>query len=289
MAAAPQPQTQPEPAPTPSPAPEMPVAVPAAVPAAATSVPNPSAASNSTRQTPQQLTQAERIKKLLAERAERIEGERKKEAEEVERRAEEERVEKVKAKAAAVMAAKKPKRPPPEGVDLHVRLLDGSTIRNHFASSDTLRSTVRPWVDHAIRAGGSGAAAYTFKMVRIPPPALAIDVTQEDKPLAEVGLWPSATLILYPVARATSALGPGEGGNVLTRFYYFIMATITAMFGFVASFFTSLFRSPCPPPAPTEDASARVSGLDARRVKGAQGAARERRNDQQFYNGNSVC
>jgi hypothetical protein len=188
---------------------------------------------------------------------------------------------------------------------LQVRLFDGSTIRTRFSSSETLKD-VRKWVDDERK---DGKQAYTFKVLLTPLPSKTIDVTEEDKTLQALELAPSSTLILLRVPKFTAAYsssarrpvadGPqGGGGGVFQRIIAYLLAIITGFFSTIAAFFSTLVSTSGPPEAP-DSASARTSQSQA----AADAAARRRggrlggvdhtetegqRNDQQFYNGNSV-
>jgi hypothetical protein len=187
---------------------------------------------------------------------------------------------------------------------LQVRLFDGSTIRNRFSSSETLKD-VRKWVDDERK---DGKAAYTFKVLLTPLPSKTIDVTEEDTTLQALELAPSSTLILLRVPKFTAAYsssarrpvagGPQGGGGLFQRIIAYLLATITGFFSTIAAFFSTLVSTSGPPEAP-DSASSRTSQSQA----AADAAARRRggrlgevdhaetegqRNDQQFYNGNSV-
>jgi hypothetical protein len=88
-------------------------------------------------------------------------------------------------------------------VALQVRLLDGSAIKYRFATGATL-ADVRDWVDKH-RTDGTDAYVFFRNM-----PRTTFDETQEQKNLRDLGLWPSSTLIIRPVANATSAYAVGS-------------------------------------------------------------------------------
>jgi hypothetical protein len=183
---------------------------------------------------------------------------------------------------------------------IQARLFDGSTIRNRFSSSDTL-SHVRKWVDEN---RGDSKEAYCFKVLLTPLPSKTIDVTEEDKSLQELELAPSATLILlrvpkFRVAYSTSPR-PAAGvpqGNIFQRLIAFFLAIITGFFSTVTAFFSTLVSTAGPSATP-EASTSRATGsqsqaaADAARRRAGRIAGVDhtdgRRNDQQFYNGNSV-
>jgi len=177
---------------------------------------------------------------------------------------------------------------------LQVRLLDGSTIRSRFSSHDTLKD-VRQWVDDTTTGDiGSGSKTpYIFKILLTPLPSKTVDFTEEGNALHDFGLTPSATLILVPARRSRSAAlayaAAPVGGNVFSRIIWYTLSLITGFVGVVLSFFSTLFSTSRPPQGPTQEpvhGEGPASGMDGSRI----GARRvnEGRNDQQFYNGNSV-
>lgn len=167
---------------------------------------------------------------------------------------------------------------------LQVRLLDGSTIRSRFSSRDTLKD-VRQWVDGTAELGKT---PYTFKILMTPLPSVKLDVTEEGKQLQELGLTPSATLILLPVRRrfAKAYNDAPPPGNIFMRFLAYAVAYISGFFGVILSFIGTLFSTAGPPEPLVVDPSSQgpASGRDG----GQDSGARQRRNEQQFYNGNSV-
>ncbi|KAK0633611.1 hypothetical protein B0T14DRAFT_507369 [Immersiella caudata] len=175
---------------------------------------------------------------------------------------------------------------------LQVRLLDGSTIRSKFSSHDTLKD-VRQWVDDTTKGDvpGGRKTAYIFKILLTPLPSKTIDVTEEGKALYDLGLTPSATLILVPGPKhaATAYAAAPVAGNGLRGLISYILSFIASFLGVVVSFFSTLFSTSGPPQAPTPQggpANGPTTGRDGSRM----GARRvnERRSEQQFYNGNST-
>ena len=105
---------------------------------------------------------------------------------------------------------------------LQIRLFDGSTIRNRFPSSASLRRDVRPWIDEK----QAGDQPYNFKQVLTPLPNKNIETSEEEGTLQSLGLTPSATLILVPIAAYSSAY---EGGTGL------VSRGVSAGYGLVSS------------------------------------------------------
>lgn len=176
--------------------------------------------------------------------------------------------------------------------NLQVRLLDGATIWNRFASDSTLGDAVRPWVDEQLAGGDT---AYTFKVVQTPLPNRSVELHEEAEPLSALGLMPSATLVLVPVRRYAAAYGAAGRSlphrSLPLRVLAYVYATL---YGFLASVYGGF--------------AGRLSGLagTARRPEGEGGipmqnlasgprgirgldTADERQGgDPAFYNGNSV-
>lgn len=168
---------------------------------------------------------------------------------------------------------------------LQVRLFDGSTIRSRFPSTGTLAKDVRPWVDEK----QEGDVPYTFKQVLSPLPNKNIQASEEEKSLADVGLTPSATLILLPIAGYTSAY---EGNSSLvskavTGGYGIVSSGVGLVAGVLGSFLgggpaagsaqTTTPRQPTAPSPPSTTIN--VHSLRDREPK---------KDKQQFYNGNAV-
>ncbi|KAL2127019.1 hypothetical protein VTI74DRAFT_11474 [Chaetomium olivicolor] len=196
-----------------------------------------------------------------------------------------------------------------EHCSLQVRLFDGSTIRSRFSSTETIKD-VRQWVDEN---RCDSKEAYTFKVLLTPLPSKAIDVTEESKSLQELQLVPSSTLILVrtPKRAATAFLSApaavasaadGEQRNVFQRFIAVVLAFITGILSTISTFFSTLFSLSGPPAAPEPAAAQASEGESTAQERSAADAARQRRggritgldhmegrrNDQQFYNGNST-
>ncbi|KAK3711879.1 hypothetical protein LTR37_009397 [Vermiconidia calcicola] len=94
---------------------------------------------------------------------------------------------------------------------LQVRLFDGSSIRAKFEPDADIATAVRTWVDEASPEGGADIP-YTFRQILAPQPSKTIEMSEEHQSLQELGLIPSATLVLVPVAGATSAYSSAGGG-----------------------------------------------------------------------------
>jgi len=164
---------------------------------------------------------------------------------------------------------------------LVVRLSDGSTIRNRFPNTATLLHDVRKWVDENRKDDVN--APYGFRVVLSPTSTRVIEEAEEGNSLEDLGLSPSATLVLVPVQRRSRSSASGSGG------------LFSWLYALILSFFSTIFSSGPPPnPAPEEiemrdlgsQQQARTTGA---RVQTLHDTEQRRRRDHQLYNGNSVC
>jgi len=97
--------------------------------------------------------------------------------------------------------------PPSTGVcALQIRLFDGTSIKGRFAHDTTLATGVRTWVTETAPQGGADIP-YNFRLLQMPNPSRTIEMSEEGISLAEVGLMPTATLVLVPVQGYTEAYG----------------------------------------------------------------------------------
>lgn len=103
--------------------------------------------------------------------------------------------------------------PPTSGTcAIQVRLFDGSSIKGRFAHDSTLATAVREWIKETSPAGGADIP-YNFRQILTPNPSRTIEISEEGQTLSDVGLMPTATLVLVPVAGYTEAYsGTGSGG-----------------------------------------------------------------------------
>merc|ERR1712093_369250 len=168
---------------------------------------------------------------------------------------------------------------------VQVRLFDGSTIRSRFPSTGSLLKDVRPWVD----GKQEGDTPYTFKQVLSPLPNKNIEMSEEEHTFTALGLTPSATLILVPVADYTSAYEGGGGlvSSAASGGYSLISLGLGLVTGALGSLFGGS-AAPAPPPAPAAasgpspaSASINVRTLGDQRKE-------SKKDDQQFYNGNAT-
>ncbi|KAF2839000.1 hypothetical protein M501DRAFT_752776 [Patellaria atrata CBS 101060] len=99
---------------------------------------------------------------------------------------------------------------------LQIRLFDGTTHRNRFPLTSTLSTSVRPWVDSLLSSFTctSISPPYTFLHILTPLPNHTISVFEEAQSLQELGLVPSATLVLVPVRNYVEGY-QSQGGGLL--------------------------------------------------------------------------
>ena len=110
-------------------------------------------------------------------------------------------------------AASATRNPPTSGTcAIQVRLFDGSSIKGRFAHDSTIATAVREWVKETSPAGAADIP-YNFRQILTPNPSRTIEISEEGQTLSDVGLMPTATLVLVPVAGYTEAYsGAGSGG-----------------------------------------------------------------------------
>ncbi|KAK0111271.1 hypothetical protein ONS95_001643 [Cadophora gregata] len=169
---------------------------------------------------------------------------------------------------------------------VQVRLFDGSTIRSRFPSTGSLLKDVRPWVDEK----QEGGTPYNFKQVLSPLPNKNIEMSEEEHTFTALGLTPSATLILVPVADYTSAYE--GGGGIVSRAASGGFALISSSVGLVTGALGSLLGgSTAPAPAPSQATSSGPAppstAINVRTLRDQR--QESKKEDQQFYNGNAVC
>jgi hypothetical protein len=188
---------------------------------------------------------------------------------------------------------------------LQVRLLDGGTIREQFPADATITEHVRPWIDGHLET----QTPYTFKQILAPQPARSISISEEQESLRDLGLLPSATLVLQPIHSYTEAYGPtGNNGSLLNLPYN----AVTGAYGLVTGTLTGAARwlrggtyeEPGPdghvlgeqeaavrpdPSAPmTSTPASGSTGTGGMRVRTLADQRADRGENQQFYNGNSL-
>ncbi|KAK0251168.1 hypothetical protein LTS09_013677 [Friedmanniomyces endolithicus] len=191
---------------------------------------------------------------------------------------------------------------------LQVRLFDGSSIRGRFPGSTTIAGGVRQWVREEAPAGSGGAdIPYTFRQILAPAPSRSIEVSEEHETLQSLGLAPSATLVLVPVAGSVNAYaGPSSGwlgwGSGLLSSAYSSMPDV----GYYLPSFSRLYMGGTGDPQEAgnvegaamagadslpnaADAGASTGRPKTRTLADQRAEAMERKDKRtEFYNGNSL-
>jgi hypothetical protein len=105
--------------------------------------------------------------------------------------------------------------PPTSGTcALQIRLFDGSSIKGRFKHDSTLATAVREWIKETSPAGGADIP-FNFRQILTPHPSRTIEISEETQTLSDVGLMPTATLVLVPVAGFTEAYGSGGSNGII--------------------------------------------------------------------------
>jgi len=182
---------------------------------------------------------------------------------------------------------------------LQARLFDGSTIRTRLTAKANLSRDVRKWIDETRTDGNQ---PYSFKVILTPLPNRSIDpATEEDQTLEELGLTPSSTLVLAPVARAVPAYPSINAGlyNPVSHLIAAVLAFIGAILGSITGAVSGSGsagdngdssagqRAASEQQDRSQGQTTGRDGASASRIKGFQNPD-DRKRDQQLYNGNSV-
>ena len=123
------------------------------------------------------------------------------------------------------------KTPPTSGTcALQVRLFDGSSIKGRFKHDSTLATAVREWIKETSPAGGADIP-FNFRQILTPHPSRTIEISEEGQTLSDVGLMPTATLVLVPVAGFTEAYSESGSGGILGSAY----GLVSGAFGLAGS------------------------------------------------------
>lgn len=166
-----------------------------------------------------------------------------------------------------------------EHCNLQVRLLDGSTVRNRFASGGTLAADVRGWIDDART---DGDAPYAFRVVLTPQPNRVFEPQEEGKTLLALGLAPSATLVLVPTPYSVAY---ARAGGVLAPVARIVSSLCGAIIASIGGFFALFFGGGGG--GSGQHGHEHGHGHAAEDIPMENLRAR-RRGDSQLYNGNSV-
>ncbi|KAK4964401.1 hypothetical protein LTR66_000826 [Elasticomyces elasticus] len=183
---------------------------------------------------------------------------------------------------------------------LQIRLFSGASIRGRFAPDSTLHTSVRTWIDS--QPNGSDVP-YTFRQILTPSPNRTITISEEERSLQELGLMPSATLVLVPVHDYTEAYASGGITGLLSRGLNAGYGLVAGGFEMVSGAFvavTGYGRATEGPyvagtgdevePSNTQGAQAAgVAGTATIKVRTlADQRAEAARDQREFYNGNQL-
>jgi hypothetical protein len=179
---------------------------------------------------------------------------------------------------------------------LQIRLHDGSRIRNSFPATATLLTTVRPWI---ATESPESKDLFTLKLMQTPQPPRSLSDADEAMTLQELGLLPSATLVVVPVRGAVSTAYSGGTGGVFARIYAMLMGLIMWLIEMVQTFAGN--RQQQAPSTSIDVSRAEESSSSASPATGNDAAPsskirirtlKDKGNDnekREFYNGNQVC
>lgn len=161
---------------------------------------------------------------------------------------------------------------------ISVRLLDGMTTRSRFKTTAPF-SDVRKWVDDN-RTDSS--PPYTLKQLLTPMPNKAIDATDDDKTLAELGLAPSSTLILVAVSNFASAYEAATTPSIWSRIMDAILGFLVWLLALVG-----LGGNRAPARRPDPAAASETHLKYYARIRRSRNQS-DLRTEHQLYNGNSL-
>ncbi|KAI4193262.1 MAG: hypothetical protein LQ350_008398 [Teloschistes chrysophthalmus] len=91
---------------------------------------------------------------------------------------------------------------------LQIRLFNGATIREKFASGQTISKDVRTWI---ASQRTDGDTPFTLKQILSPLPNRTITISEEQESLQCLGLLPSATLVMVPIKGYVGAYDSDQG------------------------------------------------------------------------------
>ena len=118
-------------------------------------------------------------------------------------------------------------------VRLSVRLLDGATIRNTFPATAKLDPDIRAWISS--QSPELAARPYTFRQILAPAPARTLSMSDEREGLCDMGLAPSATLVLVPLQHGSYVEAYGDAGSGVWSLLSVPRSVAAGAYGLVAS------------------------------------------------------
>lgn len=128
---------------------------------------------------------------------------------------------------------------PAQSCALQIRLFDGSSIRSRFAPDTTLSTGVRTWITSSSPPQITNVP-YTFRLILAPQPSRTIEISEESQSLQELGLMPTATLVLVPVGGYTEAYASSGYTGMLSRGLSAGYGLVSGAFGLAGSVITSV-------------------------------------------------
>ena len=187
-------------------------------------------------------------------------------------------------------------------VRIQVRTFDGSTLRTTLPLTSTINEDVRPWID----GNTDGNVPYSLKIILAPLPNKSIEASEEEYSLSDLGIKGSCTMVMVPVKgyveSYTGNTPTGLIGNAMSGGYGLISGTAGAVLGGVRTFLG--IGAAAPHGQGQGQTVDNVAGSARGEQTVGQGQAqrsmrvrtladqrvddRERRGDQQFYNGNAL-
>ncbi|CAK3792073.1 ubx domain-containing [Lecanosticta acicola] len=188
---------------------------------------------------------------------------------------------------------------------LQVRLFDGSSIKGRFEPSATLATNVRDWIKETTIESGVKEAAdvpFTFKQILAPQPSRSIEISEEHQTVSELGLTPTATLVLVPISGYTEAYS-GSGRGYMSSALHTAYGIASTASSIASSLLSNVPGFGAPPTANAQSASSErlePSGSSDSSMSGSSasikvktladkraGALKGEERQAEFYNGNS--
>ncbi|OOF98581.1 hypothetical protein ASPCADRAFT_204338 [Aspergillus carbonarius ITEM 5010] len=177
----------------------------------------------------------------------------------------------------------------PNQYRLQVRLFDGRSVRSSFTPTQTIRADIRPWLDSQM----DEKSPYNLKHILTPLPNRTLTLTDEETPLAELGLGSSANLVMIPIQSYTEAYSATASSlpvRAVSSAYGLVSSAVGTATGLVGSFFgygptpAAETEQPAPTPAPASNGRRPRTGPIIRTLRDQQ----NERDDRAFYNGNQL-
>ncbi|EFW18498.1 hypothetical protein D8B26_005269 [Coccidioides posadasii str. Silveira] len=180
---------------------------------------------------------------------------------------------------------------------LQVRVFDGSSIRSKFFPTQTVRNDVRPWIDSQRTDGNT---PYNLKQILTPLPNKTISISEENQSLSDLGLGPTANLVMVPIHSYTEAYATSESSlpvRGLYAGYNLLTGAVGTVAGALGSFLGLTHGQPASPPE-TSSRAEQATGAGENSVRNPRsprsnnirtlydGPSDEA--DRQFYNGNQL-